>query len=165
MDLQNITIKSILNEKSSSVYFVEDSDTVITAVRLMNKEKIGSVMVVSKNQYVGIFTERDVLNRVVSPRLNTKKTLVSEVMTKNFSSIDVSLTLQETLHIMTKNRVRHLPVFQNTRLLGWYRLGMSPGNCWKSTKMRLIHFGTTYLRVTPDKAKTMLTSKVCPTHF
>ena len=50
----------------------------------MNKEKIGSVMVVSKNQYVGIFTERDVLYRVVSPRLNTKKTLVSEVMTKNY---------------------------------------------------------------------------------
>ena len=123
MDLQNITIKSILNEKSSSVYFVEDSDTVITAVRLMNKEKIGSVMVVSKNQYVGIFTERDVLYRVVSPRLNTKKTLVSEVMTKNFSSIDVSLTLQETLHIMTKNRVRHLPVFQNTRLLGMVSIG------------------------------------------
>ncbi|MAE52908.1 MAG: histidine kinase [Opitutae bacterium] len=123
MDLQNITIKSILNEKSSSVYFVEDSDTVITAVRLMNKEKIGSVMVVSKNQYVGIFTERDVLNRVVSPRLNTKKTLVSEVMTKNFSSIDVSLTLQETLHIMTKNRIRHLPVFQNTRLLGMVSIG------------------------------------------
>jgi CBS domain-containing protein len=123
MDLQNITIKSILNEKSSSVYFVEDSDTVITAVRLMNKEKIGSVMVVSKNQHVGIFTERDVLNRVVSPRLNTKKTLVSEVMTKNFSSIDVSLTLQETLHIMTKNRVRHLPVFQNTRLLGMVSIG------------------------------------------
>ncbi len=123
MDLQNITIKSILNEKSSSVYFVEDSDTVITAVRLMNKEKIGSVMVVSKNQYVGIFTERDVLYRVVSPRLNTKKTLVSEVMTKNFSSIDVSLTLQETLHIMTKNRIRHLPVFQNTRLLGMVSIG------------------------------------------
>ena len=123
MDLQNITIKSILNEKSSSVYFVEDSDTVITAVRLMNKEKIGSVMVVSKNQYVGIFTERDVLYRVVSPRLNTKKTLVSEVMTKNFSSIDVSLTLQETLHIMNKNRVRHLPVFQNTRLLGMVSIG------------------------------------------
>lgn len=123
MDLHNITINSILDEKSSSVYFVEDSDTVITAVRLMNKEKIGSVMVVSKNQYVGIFTERDVLNRVVSPRLNTKKTLVSEVMTKNFSSIDVSLTLQETLHIMTKNRVRHLPVFQNTRLLGMVSIG------------------------------------------
>ena len=123
MDLHNITINSILNEKSSSVYFVEDSDTVITAVRLMNKEKIGSVMVVSKNQYVGIFTERDVLNRVVSPRLNTKKTLVSEVMTKNFSSIDVSLTLQETLNIITKNRVRHLPVFQNTRLLGMVSIG------------------------------------------
>jgi CBS domain-containing protein len=123
MDLHNITINSILNEKSSSVYFVEDSDTVITAVRLMNKEKIGSVMVVSKNQYVGIFTERDVLNRVVSPRLNTKKTLVSEVMTKNFSSIDVSLTLQETLHIMTKNRVRHLPVFKSTRLLGMVSIG------------------------------------------
>lgn len=123
MVLQRITIENILKDKSPSVYFVNESDTVITAVRVMNKHCIGSVMVASQNRYVGIFTERDVLNRVVSPRLNTKKTLVSEVMTKNFTSIDVSLTLQETLHIMTKNRVRHLPVFQNTRLMGMVSIG------------------------------------------
>ena len=78
-------------------------------------------MVVSKKSICWDFN--DVLYRVVSPRLNTKKTLVSEVMTKNFSSIDVSLTLQETLQIMNKNRVRHLPVFQNTRLLGMVSIG------------------------------------------
>ena len=70
MVLQRITIDSILKDKSSSVYFVYDSDTVITAVRVMNEHSIGSVMVASQNRFVGIFTERDLLNRVLSRKLN-----------------------------------------------------------------------------------------------
>jgi CBS domain-containing protein len=70
MDLQNISISFILNEKSSSVYCVDVSDTVAEAVGLMNRERIGSVMVIKNGQYVGIFTERDVLNRVISAKLN-----------------------------------------------------------------------------------------------
>ena len=123
MDLQNISISFILNEKSSSVYCVDVSDTVAEAVGLMNRENIGSVMVIKNGQYVGIFTERDVLNRVISAKLNAEKTRVEKVMTSDFISVQENSTLRQTMHIMTTKRVRHLPVFEEEKLVGMISIG------------------------------------------
>jgi CBS domain-containing protein len=123
MDLQNISISFILNEKSSSVYYVDASATVAESVGLMNREKIGSVMVIKNGQYVGIFTERDVLNRVISAKLNAEKTRVEKVMTSDFVSVQENSTLRETMHIMTNKRVRHLPVFEEEKLVGMISIG------------------------------------------
>ena len=123
MDLQNISISFILNEKSSSVYCVDVAETVAEAVGLMNREKIGSVMVIKNGQYVGIFTERDVLNRVISAKLNPEKTRVEKVMTSDFVSVQENSTLRETMHIMTNKRVRHLPVFEEEKLVGMISIG------------------------------------------
>ena len=123
MDLQNISISFILNEKSSSVYCVDVSDTVAEAVGLMNRESIGSVMVIKNGQYVGIFTERDVLNRVISAKLNAEKTRVEKVMTSDFVSVQENSTLRQTMHIMTNKRVRHLPVFEEEKLVGMISIG------------------------------------------
>jgi len=123
MDLQNISISFILNEKSSSVYCVDVAETVAEAVGLMNRERIGSVMVIKNGQYVGIFTERDVLNRVISAKLNPEKTRVEKVMTSDFISVQENSTLRETMHIMTNKRVRHLPVFEEEKLVGMISIG------------------------------------------
>ena len=123
MDLQNISISFILIEKSSSVYCVDVAETVAKAVGLMNRERIGSVMVIKNGQYVGIFTERDVLNRVISAKLNPEKTRVEKVMTSDFVSVQENSTLRETMHIMTNKRVRHLPVFEEEKLVGMISIG------------------------------------------
>ena len=123
MDLQNISISFILNEKSSSVYCVDVAETVAKAVGLMNRERIGSVMVIKNGQYVGIFTERDVLNRVISAKLNPEKTRVEKVMTSDFISVQENSTLRQTMHIMTNKRVRHLPVFEEEKLVGMISIG------------------------------------------
>jgi CBS domain-containing protein len=123
MDLQNISLSFILNEKSSSVYCVDVAETVAEAVGLMNRERIGSVMVIKNGQYVGIFTERDVLNRVISAKLNAEKTRVEKVMTSDFVSVQENSTLRETMHIMTNKRVRHLPVFEEEKLVGMISIG------------------------------------------
>ena len=123
MDLQNISISFILNEKSSSVYCVDVSETVAEVVGLMNRERIGSVMVIKNGQYVGIFTERDVLNRVISAKLNAEKTRVEKVMTSDFISVQENSTLRQTMHIMTTKRVRHLPVFEEEKLVGMISIG------------------------------------------
>ena len=123
MDLRNISLSFILNEKSSSVYCVDVAETVAEAVGLMNREKIGSVMVIKNGQYVGIFTERDVLNRVISAKLNPEKTRVEKVMTSDFVSVQENSTLRETMHIMTNKRVRHLPVFEEEKLVGMISIG------------------------------------------
>jgi CBS domain-containing protein len=123
MDFQNISLSFILNEKSSSVYCVDVAETVAEAVGLMNRERIGSVMVIKNGQYVGIFTERDVLNRVISAKLNAEKTRVEKVMTSDFVSVQENSTLRETMHIMTNKRVRHLPVFEEEKLVGMISIG------------------------------------------
>ena len=123
MNLQNISLSFILNEKSSSVYYVDASATVAESVGLMNREKIGSVMVIKNGQYVGIFTERDVLNRVISAKLNPEKTRVEKVMTSDFISVQENSTLRQTMHIMTNKRVRHLPVFEEEKLVGMISIG------------------------------------------
>ena len=123
MDLRNISLSFILNEKSSSVYCVDVAETVAKAVGLMNRERIGSVMVIKNGQYVGIFTERDVLNRVISAKLNAEKTRVEKVMTSDFVSVQENSTLRETMHIMTNKRVRHLPVFEEEKLVGMISIG------------------------------------------
>jgi len=123
MDLRNISLSFILNEKSSSVYCVDVAETVAKAVGLMNRERIGSVMVIKNGQYVGIFTERDVLNRVISAKLNVEKTRVEKVMTSNFISVQENSTLRQTMHIMTNKRVRHLPVFEEEKLVGMISIG------------------------------------------
>ena len=89
----------------------------------MNSEKIGSVMVIKNGQYVGIFTERDVLNRVISAKLNPERTRVEKVMTSDFISVQEKSTLRETMQIMTNKRVRHLPVFEKEKLVGMISIG------------------------------------------
>ena len=80
-------------------------------------------MVIKNGQYVGIFTERDVLNRVISAKLNPEKTRVEKVMTSDFVSVQENSTLRETMHIMTNKRVRHLPVFEEEKLVGMISIG------------------------------------------
>ena len=123
MILHNFKIDSILREKSSSVYFVNEADSVSSAISVMNRAKIGSVMVLHDHQYTGIFTERDVLNRVLAEKLDPDITLVKDVMTKDYVSIDENYTLEETMRLMTQSRVRHLPVFHKTLLIGMVSIG------------------------------------------
>jgi CBS domain-containing protein len=123
MILHNSKINCILREKSSSVYFVNEADSVSSAISLMNRAKIGSVMVLHDHQYVGIFTERDVLTRVLAEKLDPDKTVVRDVMTRDYVSIDENYTLEETMRLMTQSRVRHLPVFHKTLLIGMVSIG------------------------------------------
>ena len=123
MILHNFNIDCILREKSSSVYFVNEADSVSSAISVMNRAKIGSVMVLHDHQYTGIFTERDVLTRVLAEKLDPDKTVVRDVMTRDYVSIDENHTLEETMRLMTQSRVRHLPVFHKALLIGMVSIG------------------------------------------
>jgi CBS domain-containing protein len=123
MVLHNFNIDCILREKSSSVYFVNEADSVSSAISLMNRAKIGSVMVLHDHQYTGIFTERDVLTRVLAEKLDPDVAVVRDVMTRDYVSIDENYSLEETMRLMTQSRVRHLPVFHKTLLIGMVSIG------------------------------------------
>jgi CBS domain-containing protein len=123
MPLNKVSVAILLKEKSSSVYCIAPSSTVDTAVTEMNRQRIGSILVQDSNRVVGIFTERDVLTRVVACGLDPKLTPISEVMTTDFVSINQDTSVEDAMQVMTNKRVRHLPVLHGDKLEGLISIG------------------------------------------
>jgi CBS domain-containing protein len=107
----NYPVSAVLEQKEKKeIFSVPPSATVLDAVQLMNREKIGSVLVVHDGTPVGIFTERDVLVRVVAQGRDATTTRVDEVMTGDFVGLRLNATVDEALQVVTAKRCRHLPV-------------------------------------------------------
>lgn len=84
--------------------------TVFDAVRAMADHRVGAVPVVAEMAIVGMFTERDLLNRVIAQGLDPRAVTLQEVMTPNPTSIRADQTLVAALDVLIENRFRHLPV-------------------------------------------------------
>lgn len=102
------TIRDVL--KTRDTYWVDAGDTVRSAVRYLCERKTGAVAVMSGGELVGMFSERDVLHRVVNAGLDPDRTLVSEVMSTNLISIRSDDEIHMAKAVMYQNRVRHLIV-------------------------------------------------------
>ncbi len=103
-------LSQILEKKGAEIFDVTSATTVTDAVRKMNSHGIGCLLVLDGGRTVGIFTERDVLTRVIEPGLDPAGTAVGDVMTKNPVSIDHAATLEEAMAVMRTRRFRHLAV-------------------------------------------------------
>lgn len=108
----NTPIALLLSRKGSSVYSVSAMATVADAVNVMNQHKVGSILVMQGSQLVGIFTERDVLTRVIAAGRVPDSTSVAEVMTHNPVTISPHATVEEVMAVITERRCRHLPVLE-----------------------------------------------------
>jgi CBS domain-containing protein len=118
------TIQSFLNSQQREVYSVSPNQTVWEALQVMAQHNIGAVLVVNNDKMVGIFSERDYARRVELKGLLTKETLVGQIMTSKFITIQPSRKMDECMQIMTENRVRHLPVMdQQENILGLVSIG------------------------------------------
>lgn len=94
---------------------VSPQTSVLEAVRLMNEKRVGAAAVVEKDKLVGIFTERDVMNRVVLKGEEPSSTPVSKVMTKDVEAVRRDMPYGEALRIMVDRHFRHLPVVDDER--------------------------------------------------
>ncbi len=109
-------IRDIMVDKIETV---DVSDSVFDAVQLMRKNNIGYVIVMSPIfEALGIFTERDLLNKVVAKGRNVKRTKVSEVMTPHFDCVQLEDSLHEIPKLMLKQKYRQIPVVSGHRLVG-----------------------------------------------
>ncbi len=84
--------------------------SVRAACRLMTEKRIGAVLVVENDRIAGIFTERDVLNKIVTAGLDPDKTLVSQVMVADPQTITADKPLGYALYMMAEGGFRHVPV-------------------------------------------------------
>ena len=114
----NTSIATLLEQKSGAIFTIPTTVTVAEAVMEMNAHKVGSVLVMDGLRLAGIFTERDVLRRVVGADLDPKFTPITEVM-----SIAPSASVQQVMDLFTQKRCRHFPVVDNGRLLGIISIG------------------------------------------
>ena len=116
-------IRDVLRRKGSDVYSVGPLATVIDAVNVMNDHHVGSVLVIESGYPVGIFSERDVLVRVVAAHRDPRQTLVRDVMTTRLHTVTPDDTLLEVMQLMTERRCRHVPVMVGDSLVGLVSIG------------------------------------------
>ena len=118
------TVQEILNVKGSHVLSIGLRATVLDAAVLMNDHKIGALVVIDHGRVVGMFTERDVLRRIVAERRDPAVAVVEEVMTRDVVCCEPRTTLEEASSVMRERRIRHLPVCgEGCSLLGMVSIG------------------------------------------
>lgn len=100
------------------VYTISSGMTVAEAVAYMAERRVGAVSVVDHDRLVGIFSERDLLKRVVTPGRDPRHTLVSEVMSANVRTADAGEDLRACLERMGEAKIRRLAVMAEDRLMG-----------------------------------------------
>ena len=119
----NEAVSRLLDEKTEALETVAPKTSVRRAIDRMNERHIGSVLVMEGERLVGIFTERDVLTRVVPRALDPERTPVAEVMTRELVTITPRRTVQEALMVVTDTRHRHLPVVDGQKVVGLISIG------------------------------------------
>ena len=115
--------QSILEKKGSDVATVDRKATVLDAARTMNQRRIGAVVVTDGDRVIGIFTERDILNRVVALGKDPTVTPVGEVMTSPMACCRRDTRIAECKTVMSQKRIRHLPVVEEGKLYGMISAG------------------------------------------
>ncbi len=117
------TVRDVLSEKPAHLHSVAPQSSVLDAIHKMNQAGIGALVVMQSDQVVGMFTERDVLRRVVGEERIPGQTLVAEVMTSAVICVEPDIDLDEVSEIMKQRRIRHLPVCKAGKLLGMISIG------------------------------------------
>lgn len=116
-------VKDLLARKGGNVLVVPPTTTVLDAAEQMNAEGTGSVLIAENDRLVGIFTERDLMRRVVAVRLDPATVPVSQVMTTALVTATLEATIPDCGALMSERRIRHLPVVDDTRIAGMVTTG------------------------------------------
>jgi CBS domain-containing protein len=118
------TVQEILQVKGSRVHCIEPDATVLEATQRMNAERIGALVVMERGRVAGMFTERDVLRRIVAEQRDAATVLVREVMSTSVTCCEPEMSIDDARSVMRDRRIRHLPVVSSTgELLGLISIG------------------------------------------
>jgi CBS domain-containing protein len=116
-------IRDVLTDKGSYVFTIDTDASVCDAVSRLNEFGIGALLVLRRGEPVGIFTERDVLRRVLDQRMPTDTTRVRDVMSTDLVTVTPGTRTDQVMEMMTRLRLRHLPVLDNGLLVGLVSIG------------------------------------------
>ena len=116
-------VSDILRTKGHDVWSIHADATVYEALQMMADKDVGALVVIDKGQVVGIFSERDYARKVILAGLSSLNTPVKQIMSTGVYYVTPDQSIEECMAVMTKNRVRHLPVIVNEQLVGLVSIG------------------------------------------
>ncbi|MFN7096628.1 MAG: CBS domain-containing protein [Gammaproteobacteria bacterium] len=114
----SFTLAHILKNKADLIHSVASSETVQSAAIKMAEKGIGALLVIDNKRLVGIFTERDIVNKLFVKCLDPCHVTVGELMTRELIFARPTTTIEEAMATFTQYHFRHLPVIDDQRLLG-----------------------------------------------
>ncbi|MCY3794530.1 MAG: CBS domain-containing protein [Gammaproteobacteria bacterium] len=115
-------VGDILQEKSEELVWIGPLESVFDALKLMNEKDVGSVLVQIDGYLVGILSERDYVRKVILDIHASKKTKVSEVMTRDVVTVTRDDTIVHCIALTRKHHTRHLPVIEEGKAIGMISL-------------------------------------------
>ena len=116
-------VRSILTAKGGAVWSVSADTNVFDAVLLMAEKDIGALIVMADGKLAGMFSERDYARKVILQGKSSREALVRDIMSSPVVTVPPEETVGECMRIMTRHRIRHLPVIEGGELVGVISIG------------------------------------------
>ena len=118
-----IVAQVIKNKAVQSIFTISPNATVLEAIKIMADKGVGALVVAEDEKVVGIFSERDYTRKIALMERTSESTLVSDIMTSKVISVSLNHTVEECLQLMTDRHLRHLPVLDQEKLVGFISIG------------------------------------------
>ncbi len=119
----NDSVDSLLKQKPGVLWSIAPERSVLEAIHEMSEKSIGALLVISQGALLGIVSERDYARKVILLGRSSNNTRVAEIMTSDVVCVSPSNSIDECMALMTKHRIRHLPVVRDGQVLGVVSIG------------------------------------------
>lgn len=116
-------VNHILEKKGRQVYSVIANTSVFDALQIMMERNISAILIMEKEELLGIFTERDYARKLVLQGKSSRETPIGEIMTADLLTLSINNTIDHCMELMTDRKIRHLPVLENNYVVGMISIG------------------------------------------
>jgi len=117
------TARDLLREKGTQIYSTSPDATVYDALQQMAEKNVGALIVFEGDRMVGLISERDYARKIVLKNKFSLETAVAEIMSRDVVAVPPDKNLEECMELITNQRVRHLPVVEDDRVIGIISIG------------------------------------------
>ena len=117
------TVTQLLRTKAAGILSVSPETPVFSALQVMAEKNVGALLVLEREELVGIFSERDYARKVILKGKTSKETPVREIMSSHVLYVRPEQTIEDCMALMTDKRVRHLPVLEHGKVIGVISIG------------------------------------------
>ena len=116
-------VRNILDAKGKEIWSVTPDNSVLEAIKMMAEKGVGALLVMDGESLAGIVSERDYARKVILMGRSSENTPVRDIMTAEVICADPQQSVEECMALMTSNRIRHLPVRRDEKIVGILSIG------------------------------------------